>query len=898
MRKFISVLLCLVLCMSCLTSMTIAHASASYDEDDFRAAVALGLLPATYENGDADVTRGEFFAALATLSGVSETTQKAPFTDVPSSHPYYNGICAAYTLGFISGYGDGTLRPDDGLSVETAVRLLCYVAGGKGMLDKGRSVASMATAADISTHAEAIDPAPLTAGKAAELLINTGRTAVVSAEIVGTDGGEEYVFASQSVFERYMGIGCYVGLVIANDVSYLNENRALSEGQVIIGDKAFRAGSSGVDSLLGYTVTAYYVCKSGGLENTVLFAYADERHNKVLSIKATDSDGYQNGKLYYYEGERRRDVALDLTSIDMVYNNAVALVPQASDFDLDSGNITLVDNNNDGSYDVAIIYKYDTCVVDSVDIVEEVVYFKNSVSPADAGEAEKVYFVNTKGAECYLLELAEWDVLAVARSRDGKILSMVYSPDYIEGIIESYEYSEDAYVTIDGTTFMLSDSARINYGDAISSSLGDKGMFGISIDGKIACVNFDYYKTGKYGYLRAIAAEGALSKKVAMKYVDDVGETKISYLADRVKLNGNSLRLKDNVSTFTAITPQLMIYHINEEGFITEIDTAYTIDSDGAASGLGNESTESSLGLVYDGYKLNGATGLYENNKMLGYRSNGRIFGGKLAAASSAMVFRVPRDPASGDDEDYQVRPLNKCFSDKDDSRGFYFRAYTDSTSKIAVTMLLQYVDGLESSTKVDSDEAASVISKPLVCVYDSETGDYTYKMSVYMNGTFRQFVTRDMNVVDSVTLNGEPYKVGVGDVIQFETDLQNRVRGIKMVYSASNDKLQGRNNPTSSLYATFRIQLANVYRTDATNFITTTSVLKDSGQPLLSTLANLETKAFSSYNIVVYDSEYKEVNVGSSREIIGYVNSNYTDSSKVLIYENSARGRMMVLYR
>ena len=109
---------------------------------------------------------------------------------------------------------------------------------------------------------------------------------------------------------------------------------------------------------------------------------------------------------------------------------------------------------------------------------------------------------------------------------------------------------------------------------------------------------------------------------------------------------------------------------------------------------------------------------------------------------------------------------------------------------------------------------------------------------------------------------------------------------------------MYGRNNPTNSnVYATYRSQLAYVYRTDSTNFMTTTTELVSGGTPLISSLENLETRSFSSYNILVYDSEYKELRAGSSRDVIGYLNSSNTDSSKVLIYDNSGRGRLMVVY-
>lgn len=68
--------------------------------------------PAPYFRPDDPITRAEF-ADLA--CGFENLTTGAPnmFSDVPTTHPYYDQINYAVERGWLKGYPDGTFRPDD-----------------------------------------------------------------------------------------------------------------------------------------------------------------------------------------------------------------------------------------------------------------------------------------------------------------------------------------------------------------------------------------------------------------------------------------------------------------------------------------------------------------------------------------------------------------------------------------------------------------------------------------------------------------------------------------------------------------------------------------------------------------------------------------------------------------
>ena len=72
-----------------------------------------------------NVTRGEFCAmAAAALNLSSSTSGTVSFSDVASDSWYAGAISAMASRGFISGYGDGTFRPDDPISYEEILTIL------------------------------------------------------------------------------------------------------------------------------------------------------------------------------------------------------------------------------------------------------------------------------------------------------------------------------------------------------------------------------------------------------------------------------------------------------------------------------------------------------------------------------------------------------------------------------------------------------------------------------------------------------------------------------------------------------------------------------------------------------------------------------------------------------
>ena len=87
------------------------------------------------ENGDLKldsyVTRAEFAKMAAEAFGIeAKSDTKTDFKDLSEEHWAYSYIMIAAEYGIINGFDDGTVRPDDNITYEQAVKMAVYAAEG------------------------------------------------------------------------------------------------------------------------------------------------------------------------------------------------------------------------------------------------------------------------------------------------------------------------------------------------------------------------------------------------------------------------------------------------------------------------------------------------------------------------------------------------------------------------------------------------------------------------------------------------------------------------------------------------------------------------------------------------------------------------------------------------
>lgn len=112
-----------------------------------------GTSPTTFSPEDT-VTRGMVVQTLYAMDGKPATGAAAPFADVTSDKYYAAAVAWAHSHGVVSGYDDGTFRPDTAITRQQLVTILFAYATYRGR-DSGarQSLAGYADAGSVDSYA-------------------------------------------------------------------------------------------------------------------------------------------------------------------------------------------------------------------------------------------------------------------------------------------------------------------------------------------------------------------------------------------------------------------------------------------------------------------------------------------------------------------------------------------------------------------------------------------------------------------------------------------------------------------------------------------------------------------------------------------------------------------------
>lgn len=97
-------------------------------------------------NPDRDITRAEFAAILVRGLGLKLDGGAVPFSDVKSQDWYSSAVSTAYGYSLISGFEDGTFRPNDRITREQAMVMIAKAMRVTGLTSKTNDVEAMLNA--------------------------------------------------------------------------------------------------------------------------------------------------------------------------------------------------------------------------------------------------------------------------------------------------------------------------------------------------------------------------------------------------------------------------------------------------------------------------------------------------------------------------------------------------------------------------------------------------------------------------------------------------------------------------------------------------------------------------------------------------------------------------------
>lgn len=660
-----------------------------------------------------EITRAEFCALMIRTLSLEEVmvglNHQSVFSDVDQDHWAYGHISVAYDLGLINGFPDGTFRPDENITGEQAVKIAVNMLGYEpvALEEGGYPNGYIEVGADVGLFKglPTLSYENMKRGYTARLIYN----ALYINLMEKTSNGSYSVSDDKTLLLKrldYLGIEQKSGIVTANELTDLYSDKRMRKGDIEIDSVRYQAGDIDTTELLGYRVT-YYAHKESGV---LLSVVKDINENETFTIKHSDINTVALPEISYFEGNKIKRERVP-TGIPVVYNGKRWYGYTDEDLHIVSGNITLLDNNDDGEYDILFVNTHTNYMVDEVDAENSRVVIKPF---SDNGESRfggrsyidfadstiSLYLYDAEGNEMAFTDLQRNQLLSAYTSKDQAYAKFFAVDEKITGTVE--EVGSDGEVVIDGVNYRRARNEKKEY--LLNMKLGESGEYWLDLEGEIAAKRTvsseDVPAKAKseltYGYVEAVAVSGPFGAnvqfKMLLKLSDGTQKIKIYDLDNTVTVNGYSkdaAEALEIVSPGEEFVPCLIGFELDGEDHIKSITTLEQ--------------------MIPPDYRI--------------YSSKTKAFDNMYYILDENLVFLVDVD---NEDSLYDLK------IDLANGMNYYVEIYENEVDQDTTDRIYVAHTTIEYANKKMPDTSNPVFVEKLTSFLDEETGSARYRMYAF----------------------------------------------------------------------------------------------------------------------------------------------------------------------
>lgn len=562
------------------------------------------------------------------------------------------------------------------------------------------------------------------------------------------------------------------GTVNANDITGLyHHGGACGEGRISIGQESYENRAMAGRDLIGRRVTAFVE------RGTDRIRYLYERDNR--SVFFFDGDLTYSDFGLYRTNENGKAVRYPLDKKFAFLCNGKSAAFDKAYFSRDEAEVTLIDNNGDGVYDVAAVEHFTYDLVQSVNLTLGTVQCRFS---HDSIQAETNAAVTAElycnGARTGSLEEIRSETLIKYYQNGDFAKVQIYDAEQISGTVTGRELSggTQKYIRINGERYTYNSCFETYFPEI---ELNAAGVFLLDPYGRISVFMTDTPKD-EYGYVTGFHAEQSLDWKAELRMMTEKDEFAVFSFADSVRIDGESRSLSRDIDYITGlfmkdgvILRQPVIYRINAAGEIVQLDL-YTVTE----PGQGNTDAPKTFDRLQryfenlDLYYTTTASGPYDRS---------------FTINASTVIFSVPSrikaDPA-GSYRDEMFRRLD--YSDVISQRNYRFDVFDIGETGLAQMIVIYTDDPIPFIENAPIGVCESVMN-----IYDPESGMPRTGISFWYRGAFYQkFFAEDVQEFPQA-----------GDMFQYRTDAQDQIDRIDVQY-----RLDGSINKMKMSYSGIRV--------------------------------------------------------------------------------------------
>ncbi|MDY3928221.1 MAG: S-layer homology domain-containing protein [Clostridia bacterium] len=802
MKRIIGILFCMILCTSEMNFYAKAETKTIYNDEVTKKLFALGIISDKDINLDNDeiVTRADFACMIARLMGYEERNIKPEediYPDVSADYWAAENIEYVTDMKIFTGYGDGKFYPEEAVEYNQILKSVLTMAGYETAAEyKGGYPNGYITLAAELGVTKSISPSKkMTRSDVFALFNNSLEIPYYDAEFSGLVM-KYNKSENETLLSHWKNIYLESGIVEANDTSTLTSGSVgvLENGYIRIDGIRYSVGNTDVRGMLGINSEIYYLDDDG--EFIIRYITPVQNRNVIVVVNARDivRDNKQQDIISYEtEGGKVKNIRI-LPDVRVLYNGIAKPDYPDDIFYPEYGEITFIDNNSDGKYEVIKIFEVtDVLVVNSVG-EENDRYIINdkrdkSITYSIKKDNDDVFGeIVRNGIFSEMRSITTDDTILIGRNSDYGYDYIMASSDIITGKISSATKDE---VVIDGNKYEISKSfyELSNTGVSIKPEPGVSGSFYIDCFGYlqyIASLKIDSElkyavilkiiedPENETGYLRLFTEDDEIVKyqledKVKISSFESISSVKRDY-DDVIKiLKNTNLQDVGRSSMGDDYEMQLIQFGLSSGQKINKINAV--------SKNLGNNFNEN-VPLSYNALVENksGAFVWYTFTiKDVGYMSLGQ----KFYADKNTLFFDVY--------ENERQLVVSKCevpgAAGNGASKMYLYNVGEDKTARVIV----RYFDkNAQGKMLIDSNSQELVVTS----VYDAinEDDEAVKIIKGYTAGKIKEipYNRNDYNSFMTDVLD----KVKPGDIINYTLDTANNFLGVHITVDANNHGL------------------------------------------------------------------------------------------------------------
>ncbi len=712
---------------------------------------------------DDNIKRSEVAKMAIHALGLEEIADSnkgiSKFPDVSVDHWANGYINLATAQGLIKGDDNGNFRPNDSITYAEAmaifVRALGYepMAEDKGDYPNGHVV--VAGSIGLSKNVQGATNVPITRGNVAYLTNNALTVGLM--EKVGYGNNASYEITDKTLLKDKLDVEKHTGQINTIPYTSLEGESNLKDNEIKIGDTVYETAYN-MNNLFGYNVT-YYV-RSDDNGDVVILAMPQKDQNATITIDADLFEGVtekaeKKAVEYYEKADSNKTTVTALEdSAKLIYNGKAAeLTDENLNIKDKSGEMTLLDTDRNGVYDIVFVTDYYNIVVEEVTSSGKIID-KFGAPTIKLGDDEKVSYRILRGLqEIEVKDLKEYDVLSVAQSKDSELFDIRVSNETVSGKVTGKD-SEGVY--IGGKHYKVA----ANYPEEIT--MGTEGMFYLDVNGKIAAINDKVVVSDNYGYLiKAYASDE--TEKATFRIFTKEGKDITFTANEKIRYNGASgqkaVDVVDNFIEDGKTVKQLVTYTTNSAGNLTAIYTA-------------EDNTET--GTAKDGrftldYKMDEAVFNEKTNSL-----------GSIRLTEETHIFDIQEDVS-----DYSIADI-KMFEDKQKYNVMVFDTTEEFTAKAIIVTNAEF--------QTNSEAPIAVVDK--VTTEIDENDEETDKLIAYHDGKKVEVLAEETGIL----VKGEGAALENGDIIQYKTNDKGEIVSIRVLFDIDTKATEKNETPVEDL--------------------------------------------------------------------------------------------------